>query len=169
MKILQEEKVKSYLEIGSKFGGSLWAVAQALPPGSTLVSVDLPWGDRSTEPVLTEVCSRIAEMGHIVHLIIGDSTDRTVIADVKNYAPFDACLIDANHTASYVRSDWDNYGPMCRIVAFHDIGWKPRPAPSSKRPIEVPEVWNEIKHFGIKYKEIKLCPQDNGFGVLWQF
>jgi hypothetical protein len=45
--LLQREGVRSYLEIGSKFGGSLWRVANSLPPGSRIVSVDLPNGTKA--------------------------------------------------------------------------------------------------------------------------
>ena len=57
-----------------------------------------------------------------------------------------------NHTSV---QDWINYGPMARIVAFHDIGYDlgDRPVPTSK--IEVPKVWNEIK-LGYPHEEIKL-------------
>jgi predicted O-methyltransferase YrrM len=44
--ILVGEGVTSYLEIGSKFGGSLLRVAERLPAGSRIVSVDMPNGTK---------------------------------------------------------------------------------------------------------------------------
>jgi hypothetical protein len=44
---VQGEGVRSYLEIGAKFGGSLWRAAQALPKGSRIVAVDLPNGTKA--------------------------------------------------------------------------------------------------------------------------
>lgn len=170
IEILCAEKVRSYLEIGSKFGGSLWRVAKSLPSGSRIVSVDLPQGDRSfkdTRPHLEECVRNLAARGYDAHLILGDSTSSEVIELVRGLAPFDACLIDANHTEPFVRKDWANYGPLSRIVAFHDIGWIARPAPSNKMPIEVPKVWREIKR-EYRHEEIRLCPRDNGIGVLWR-
>lgn len=168
--ILREEGVRSYLEIGSKFGGSLWQVARSLPIGSRVVSVDLPQGDTSfkeTQPHLEECVRALRELGYDVHLILGDSTKPEIVEAVRALGPFGACFIDANHTEPFVRTDWANYGPMARLVAFHDIGWRERPEPSKKMPIEVPKVWNEIKadHY---FEEIKLCPRDNGIGVLWR-
>lgn len=168
--ILKRENIRSYLEIGSKFGGSLWKVANAMPVGSRIVSVDLPQGDRSFKdslPHLEECVAALLGRGYDAHLVLGDSTDPEVIARVKELGPFDACFIDANHTEPYVRKDWANYGPMCKIVAFHDIGWVPRPEPSKKMPIEVPPVWNEIK-VGHQHDEIRLDARDNGIGVLWR-
>lgn len=170
IEILKREGVSRYLEIGSKHGGSLWRIANALPGGSRIVSVDLPHGDGSfkeSQGPLEECVAALKAKGHDAHLILGDSTDAGVVEQVKALAPFDACFIDANHTLPYVTKDWENYGPMCRIVAFHDIGWKARPEPSKKMPIEVPQLWSAIKG-GYRHDEINLDPRDNGIGVLWR-
>lgn len=169
--LLKQEKVQSYLEIGSKHGGSFWHIVNgALPVGATVVSVDLPHGDRSfkeSEPPLKECIAALRKKGYDARLFLGDSTDPGIIDEVSKLAPFDACFIDANHTEPYVRADWENYGPLAKIVAFHDIGWIPRPEPTKKMPIEVPRVWNEIK-VGYRHQEIRMCPRDNGIGVLWR-
>jgi len=168
--ILKGENVRTYLEIGSKFGGSLWRVANALPAASRIVSVDLPQGDGSfkdTLPHLQACAARLCEIGYDAHLIQGDSTADDIVSAVAALGPFDACFIDANHTELFVRKDWANYGPLCRLVAFHDIGWLARPEPSKKMPIEVPKVWNEIKG-DYRHEEIKLEARDNGIGVLWR-
>lgn len=165
--ILKSENVRSYLEIGSKFGGSLWQVATSLPHGSRIVSVDLPWGKRESEPQLRSCVADLQRLGYETHLFLDDSTNSDVVNAVRSLGPFDACFIDANHTEPFVRKDWANYGPMCRIVAFHDIGWAPRPMPSGKMPIEVQAVWNEIKG-NFRHEEIRECPRDNGIGVLWR-
>lgn len=170
IELLKSENVQSYLEIGSKFGGSLWRVATALPSGSRIVSVDLPHGDTSfkeSQPHLEQCVEELKRLGYDAHLILGDSTDPAVIERVRELGPYDATFVDANHTESFVRSDWANYGPMCRMVAFHDIGWKPRPEPSKKMPIEVPKVWEELKT-QFRHVEINFEPRDNGIGVLWR-
>lgn len=168
--ILCAERVKSYLEIGSKHGGSLWRIAHALPKGSRIVSIDLPHGDLSfkeTLPNLQACVRELCSLGYDAHLFIGDSTNPETVEWARALGPYDAILIDANHTEPFVRKDWANYGSMGRLIAFHDIGWIPRP--SKKMPIEVPKVWNEIKQ-NYRHKEIKLCHtgQDNGIGVLWR-
>ena len=173
LNIVKAEGIKSYLEIGGKHGGSLWRVGSVMPRGSRIVSVDLPHGDTSfkeSQPHLEACVEDLKKTyDHDAHLILGDSTSDEIVEKVRALGPFDMCFIDANHTEPYVRKDWANYGPMCRIVAFHDIGWRPRPEPSKKMPIEVPKVWDEIKK-GYKHSEILLCytKRDNGIGVLWR-
>ena len=162
--ILAEENIHSFLEIGSETGISLRRIAEALPANTNMVCVDLPHGYDALS-LLKQAIVDVEDMGHTVTHIIGDSTDPEVVEKVKALGPFDACFIDANHALSYVTQDWQNYGPMCRIVAFHDIGWANlRPG---KTPIEVPQLWNEIKQ---KYRstEIRRYHQKYGIGVLWR-
>lgn len=171
--ILREEGVLSYLEIGGKFGGSLWLVSNSLPKGSRVVSVDLPHGDNSFKenlPHLRECIDNLVKRGYDAHLIIGDSTDQETIEKVRSLGPYDAVFIDANHTLPYIRRDWDNYGPMGRIVAFHDIGFfRAEGLPRHKKPIEVPIFWQELKTEG-RYRthDIRRDKQDNGIGVVWR-
>src|SRR5262245_59820978 len=71
--------VKSYLEIGSKFGGSLWTIACSLPKGSRLVSVDLPHGKTDSLAHLRVCIASLKAKGYDAHLIIGDSTAPEII------------------------------------------------------------------------------------------
>jgi len=168
--LLRKENVRSYLEIGSKFGGSLWQIANALPKGSKVVSVDLPHGDTSfkvSEPPLRECVKELQRGGYQATLIIGDSTDPKVIEQVHALGPFDAIFVDANHTLPYVRADWANYGKIGKLVAFHDISFfRANGLPPHKKPIDVPIFWNEVKKQH-RYLEIRHDPNDNGIGVLW--
>jgi Methyltransferase domain len=173
VQFVRDQNIKSYLEIGAKYGGSFWHVVTAMPKGSLAVAVDLPYGSTfkrpMSEPYLRECIKELRTKGYAAHLILGDSTSEKVINDVRQRAPYDLCLIDANHTEAYVRADWANYGPMAKIVAFHDISYDmSRNHVGKIFPIEVPKVWNEIK-VGYRHQEIKLChtKSDNGFGILW--
>lgn len=170
LKLIKAEGVSSYLEIGSKHGGSLWRIANTLPRGSRVVSVDLPNGDgsfKNSQPNLEQCVDTLFKLGYDAHLFIGDSTDPEVIRDVGKLAPFDLCFIDGYHTEEFVRSDWKHYGAMARIVAFHDIGWKADGRKSKKQEIEAPKVWQELKK-QYRYKEIMFCSRDYGIGVLWR-
>lgn len=181
IQIAKQENVRSYLEIGSKHGGSMWNMANALPKGSRVVSVELPHGDQSFKVNLPNLQACMAELknrGYDATLIIGDSTDPAVIEQAKALAPFDLCFIDANHTYPYVTKDFANYGPMARIVAFHDIGfYRKEGMPPHKMPIDVPRLWGEIKTAvndqvrpsqNMRFHELRRDPQDNGIGILWQ-
>lgn len=163
--LLRREGARSYLEIGSKFGGSLDRVARALPVGSRIVSVDLPGDKSGSRAALSEVVSGLSKDGYQARLIWGDSTYPGVVNMVKRLAPFDAVFIDANHTAPYVEKDWENYGPLARIVAFHDVAGTIRK--EGRLAIEVKEVWDRIKT-GYRYEECILDAPHNGIGVLWR-
>ena len=145
--IFRKEDVRSFLEIGSKFGGSLERLASALPIGSRIVSVDMPRGTkawRESEPALKGVIDGLKARGYDAHLIWGDSTAEDVIEQVRALGPFDAIFIDANHTLPFVQKDFANYSPMTRIMAFHDIGWRRAPEWEGVR-IDVPEFWRLMK------------------------
>jgi predicted O-methyltransferase YrrM len=163
--LLAREGVRSYLEIGSKFGGSLASVALSLPADSRVVSVDMPSGARESQPYLQACIARLRGRGYDAHLILGDSTSPAIIAAAAALGPYDACFIDANHSMPYVTKDWLNYGPMARIVAFHDISYVRKP--DRPKPIDVPEFWNAIKT-EFRHEECKLEKRHNGIGVLWR-
>lgn len=166
--LLKVEGVKSYLEIGSKFGGLLWKVGNALPSGSRVVSIDLPWGDGSfkqSRPWLEKCVDALQHKGYDARLLIGDSRDAASVAFAQGLGPFDCVMIDGDHTELGCFADWINYGKLGRMVCFHDINWKPRP--SKKPPIEVPGVWEKLKA-AYRHIEIKHDLRDNGIGVLWK-
>lgn len=177
--LLTSEGVKSYLEIGSKFGGSLWRAANALPKGSRIVAVDLPAGTKAwpaSRKSLAACIEKLIELGYDAHLIWGNSMDPAVINRVRALGPFDACLIDADHRwdqsnpePNGVQADFLNYGPMCRMVAFHDLAWKRAPEWVGTR-IDVPEFWASIKGDYERTEEFIFCPtgKNNGIGVLWR-
>jgi len=170
VELVRSEGVRSYLEIGSKFGGSFSAVTRAMPAGSRAVSVDLPAGSKhwAASKVALQACvAELQKSGYDTHLIWGDSTSSDVVRQVTALGPFDLVLIDGGHTLPYVRSDWMHYGPLGRMVAFHDIAWS-RGADWIGYQIDVPLFWNNIKE-AYRHEEIKLDPtgQDNGIGILW--
>lgn len=156
--ILKQEGVRSYLEIGSDHGESLERIASFLTAPAKLVAVDV-----GAAPRLIDVLAALRTTGHDAHLIVGDSTNLRTIARVVELGPFDACFIDANHALPFVTADWNNYGPLCRVVGFHDIGWQPNPR---KRLIEVPQLWESIKD-NYRHLEIRKYSRKYGIGVLW--
>lgn len=170
--VFRKEGVKSFLEIGSKFGGSLERLANAMPVGSRVVSVDLPRGTRAwpqSEAELKATVSRLRLKGYDTHLIWGDSTALDVIDQVRAFGPFDACFVDANHTRSFVERDFSNYGQMARIIAFHDIAWHRASDWKDGVRIDVPEFWARVKPY-YRHEEFRFCPtgKNNGIGVLWR-
>ena len=178
--LMRSENVKSYLEIGSKNGGSLFRMAMKLDRGARIVAVDLPHGDlsfKTTLPNLQACVKRLKAEGYDAHLFVGDSTDPEIVEKVRALGPYDACFIDGNHTKPFIMKDFENYGPMCRLVAFHDISfYREGGGDSKKLPIDVPGFWNEIKE---KYRHMEIRREqkrvengkkcwDNGIGILWR-
>lgn len=169
--LLAAEGVKSYLEVGSKFGGSLWRAANALPAGSRIVSVDLPGGTRAwkeSEASLTACHEALRALGYETHCLWGDSTDPRIIEQVRALGPFDAMLLDGDHRLPGLVKDWDTYGPMGRIVAFHDVAWF-RAATWEGTRIDVPQLWNNLRP---QYRSVEFRHDEtfknNGIGVLWR-
>jgi predicted O-methyltransferase YrrM len=176
VQLMKDNNIKSYLEIGSMYGGSLWLVSRIMPKGSRIVSVDLPTpGKPHAAQSLQECMQHLRRENFDVHLFAGDSTNQDNVTKVRALGPFDACLIDGNHTMQYVTKDWENYGPMCKLVAFHDINYS-RPADQitahmrqhqSFYAIDVPPFWNKLKE-SYRHIEIKRDKRDNGLCVLWR-
>lgn len=173
LQLLKVEGISSYLEIGSKWGANIWRVADVLPPGARIVSLDMPWGTRETELHLKECIEELKKRKFDAHLILGDSTDPDVIARAAALGPYDAIFIDANHTEPYIRADFKNYSPMAKkLIGIHDISYHREPwdVKPNSLPIDVPKVWPELRE-GRKFKEIRYdftpTKGDNGIGVLW--
>ena len=91
------------LEIGSGFGGMLWWYRHALG-AELVVSVDIERVHRNAD-----VSFR------------ADSTRPSTVAMVRAFAPYDLVFIDGAGTLEAAEQDWLNYGPLGRVVCFHDI------------------------------------------------
>jgi predicted O-methyltransferase YrrM len=164
--LLKSENVRSYLEIGSEWGGSLWKVATTLPAGSRVMSIDYPQPKRGTDESLRACIKELRGLGYEAKFCLDRSDAQTVIDTARAAAPFDAIFIDGNHTLPVVTKDWENYGPMARIVAFHDIAWD-RPVRPGRLPIEVSHLWRSIKG---QYRHVEFVEpgSEKGIGVLWR-
>lgn len=170
--LLADEGVTTFLEVGSKFGGSLWRIANALPKGCRIVSVDLPGGTRAwreTEASLKACVAELVRLGYDAQVIWGDSTDPKIVRQVKALGPFDAMLLDGDHRLPGIVKDWETYGPMGRIVAFHDVAWF-RAATWQGVRIDVPQLWNNLRPQFARTAEFRFDEsyKNNGIGVLWR-
>ncbi len=171
--ILVRENVRRFLEIGSRYGGSLWRIANALPLGSLIVSCDSGSGmggnKTGQQEALRDCILELKRIGYNAHLIVGDSQLDTIIKQVTHFAPWDACFIDGDHELRGVTRDWKNYGSLSRIVAFHDAGWQMPPGYKNSKVVEVPTLWNELKRTH-RHEEFfdRSTGYNYGIGVLWQ-
>jgi cephalosporin hydroxylase len=164
--LLRQEKVTSYLEIGARYGGSLWRIARALPQGSRVVAVDLPDGPGGKAGAIFALRACVGELrrvGYDARLIEGDSQQPSVVEKVETLGPYDCVFIDGDHTLEGIRLDWKNYGRMAKLVAFHDIACS-----NPEKPIKALVFWERIKT-GYRHREFKYhhTGRHNGIGVLW--
>jgi predicted O-methyltransferase YrrM len=161
----REQNVRRYLEIGCRFGDTFVRMAETLSPGALMVAVDLPgaaWGDARSAAALEAATKHARDLGHRVHLLIGDSTAAETRQAVRALAPFDLALIDGDHKAAGVRADLRNYAPLARVVALHDID----PHPVTNARVEVPLVWHVLRR---RYATRSIIGSERGMGIglLW--
>jgi cephalosporin hydroxylase len=147
--LLVKRDVRSYLEIGARYGGTFERVMSALPKGSVGVAIDFPgadFGDERSAEDLVAVTRRLRLKGYDARCVFGPSTSPLVYqrARQRTGTPYDAILIDGDHSYEGAKADWHLYGPMGRLVAFHDIAAPEGFANRAGCPVEVARLWNEI-------------------------
>lgn len=166
--LLQAEDVRSYLEIGARAGVSFDEIMRSLPKGSRGIAVDLPgaaWGADGSRGPLRDIVNRLTAGGYDCEVVFGASQSERVIAAVEQRGPYDAVFIDADHRYDSVAADWNNYGRLGRIVAFHDIAGVG--ICSGGLQVEVPRLWSEIKAEECRHEEIVAPGSILGIGVIW--
>lgn len=154
--LLQERGVTRYLEIGARHGDTFHHVMTSLPPGSVGVAVDLPgglWGKKSSRSALNRAVADLCRRGYKASALFGDSQTEATKRLIVGRGPYDAALIDGDHTYEGVSRDWLLYGNIAGIVAFHDIVGEGQAEKVTGRAVEVPRLWAEIKASGVPVRE----------------
>jgi predicted O-methyltransferase YrrM len=134
---LSDKNIRSYLEVGAREGIALRYLVERLPI-EYVAAVDLPgaaWGRPNTEQKLRNNLNAL-KVDHSIH--IGDSTDPEIIEAARG--EYDLVFIDGDHSYKGVLADYENYGPMARILAFHDINQPPQRAAYGPT-----RLWNELE------------------------
>lgn len=165
--LLQERGVKRYLEIGSRHGDTFYLVTASLPEGSRAVAVDLPggpWGVSSSMVALQRAGCLLEEQGYKTSVLFGSSHTEEMRASVARMGPYDAVLIDGDHTLEGVTKDWELYGNMAPIVAFHDIVGTGQF--SRENEVQVPILWERLKKDRL-YREFVGYESKMGIGVVF--
>lgn len=167
--LLRAGGVTSYLEIGARHGDTFFDVMRSLPPGSKGLACDLPggnWGVGSSRHSLDATCDELKALGYNAQRIYGDSQTPAIASIIRRHGKFDAALIDGDHLYAGVKKDWELYGSRARIVAFHDIAGEGQLQKHSKLPVQVPQLWREIKD---QYRHIEFIGEGSkmGIGVLF--
>lgn len=135
---------KTFLEIGSQHGASLYLYAGALSGKATVASIDA--GEKKN--ILRAMMAKIEAEGFVTQLCAKMSNSAEAYSWAMSlFGPrnLDVLHIDGCHTADMVRSDWVMYSPLVRpggLVLIHDI---------AEISHGVPAFWKSIKDSG-KYK-----------------
>lgn len=106
LQILEQEKVKTVLEIGTNTGGTARAWLEL---GCSVVSID-----PEKHGTVGRLESGFKGKFRFIHGYSWDVVD-------KARGNYDLVYIDGDHSEEACRKDWEMYGAMGRIVGFHDI------------------------------------------------
>lgn len=167
LELLQEERPRRVLEIGSARGGTLFLFSRVVADDALLVSVDLPYGpfggsyDGAASPLLRS----FARDRQRVELIRADSRSPETVARVRRLlagGQLDFLFIDGDHSYDGVRMDYETYAPLVReggLIAFHDI------VPGDRAGVGgVPRFWAEVKN-GREVSEYVRDWNQGGLGI----
>ena len=149
MEVLQKNKPKIILEIGTANGGTLFLLCKIADPNAIILSIDLlegKFGGEYYPQWKTSLYNSFASKTQKLHLIRSNSQDKKTLEIVKKILgkrKIDFLLIDADHLYNGVKSDFGMYSSLVAddgIIAFHDI------VPGPKENVGgVPKFWKKIK------------------------
>lgn len=166
--LLQSENVTRYCEIGARHGDTFHEVAISLPVGSTVVAVDLPgalWGTEASRASLIDAVADLCVRGYKASCLFGDSQTDATQRLVMGRGPYDAMLIDGDHTLAGVTRDWEGYKSMAKLIAFHDIVGTGQIEKVGGRPVEVPLLWSSLRTQYMSHEFVDI-DSTMGIGVL---
>lgn len=165
--LLEAERAKVVLEIGSENGGNLFHFLKTLPDDATVVSVDLPvsdggYGYSAMQSRLLYSFARKSQTLHLIKANSGEESTVELVKGVLNGGQLDFLLIDGDHAYDSVKKDFNLYSGLVKeggVIAFHDI------SPSPDKGIQVDRFWREIKN-NHSSREIIAKNSIMGIGVL---
>lgn len=168
--LLNAEGCRAYAEIGAREGDTFHEIMTHLPKGSKGVALDLPggrWGNVKTADKLRHAVDELTQNGYKASYILGDSQAAATIKMFSSRGPYDAILIDGDHTLDAVTADWKRYRDFAPLIAFHDIAGTGEKDKNRGDKVEVPLLWSAIKSNGRRTVEFIAPDSKMGIGVVW--
>lgn len=169
LRLLQDRGVRNYLEVGARHGDTAHYIGLGLPAGSKIVAVDLPgalWGKDKSRKHLERAVADLKRQGYKASCLFGDSQTEATKRLIVGRGPYDAALLDGDHTYAGVSKDWQLYRNIAPIIAFHDIVGTGQAEKVHGNPVEVPRLWAEIKDSGLETVEFITPGSLMGIGVV---
>lgn len=167
--LMQQRGARSYMEVGARHGDTFYEVMTSLPVGSFGLAMDLPgglWGTDKSVNSLKDAVKELRRIGYDIVLSLGDSKLEASIDTAMAFGRYDAVLIDGDHLYEGAKADWLNYGPLGKMVAFHDIVGSGQAEKVHGNPVEVPRLWAEIKASVAETVEFVAPGSKMGIGVV---
>ena len=141
---------RTILEIGSWYGGSLYAWASV--PGAEVISMTLP-----------ETRDALDGNSHGAQILYGNSHDEEAyerLAGALQGRPLDFAFIDGDHSETGCRQDFDLVRRLgARVTGFHDITGIGDPG--------VAAVWEEVKATYAYVEIVRPSKTAVGTGIAW--
>lgn len=144
--------LKSVLEIGSATGHTLAMLALVGEKGAKVCSIDAGLAREK----LANTITKLRAAGYDAHVFDGDSHSAEALAFAYKHGPFDFVFIDGDHSYEGAKADWESYGPLGKVVAFHDIAHPHH---------DVSKLWAEIKE---AYKTEEIVLTTMGIGMVYR-
>ena len=171
LKFLKQRNIKTFMEIGTASGGTLFLLCRTLPQDAFGLSLDLP-GTVFREGYQTyklPLYRSFARGEQKLEFIRADSHSPQTLERAHALLggrKLDFLFIDGDHRYVGVKQDFEMYSPLVRrggIVAFHDITVN-----SEDGSVEVKKYWEEIKKSHKHLEIINKGPEGSfGIGVLF--
>jgi len=159
------EGARSILEIGSCLGLSLKGFSTRMVPGAKIRSIDAGvCYDMDGTRVVTAnnlllTIQELAHSGFDATVMTADSMWPQVVEWARENGPYDFIFIDGGHHYETVKSDFENYAPMGKLVGMHDI------ANTGNHTYGVVRFWNELKAAG--YRTEEKIASEKGTGIVY--
>ncbi len=169
LSLLQKEKPKYVLEIGTENGGMLFLFSLIADARAKIITIDLPGGRFGGGYPLWKIpfYKSLRKENQKIYLLREDSHEEKTLKKVKTILSnqkLDLLFIDGDHTYEGVKKDFKMYSSLVRkkgLIVLHDI------VPGPEENVGgVPKFWKEIrKNYQSQGIEIVENWSQNGYGL----